>query len=118
MVRPACWRRGTSVEFTRRLTDKQIDEITSPDFLRKLLPGRMEAKYDAVKELRVSGIHEVSKYTKKEYGGWRHVASVPAPVMWAVYEGYTADEVALDGGKKLLAWIQRHPEIKSTEARV
>jgi hypothetical protein len=97
----------------RKLTDKQVDEITSPDFLRKLLPGKMEQKYDAVHELRISGIHEVSKYSKKEYGGWRHVASVPKEVMWAVYEGYTPEEISLDGGRLLLNWINRHPEIKT-----
>jgi hypothetical protein len=91
----------------RSLSDAQIDDITSPYTLADRVPDFRE-KMDAAKEIREAHECEVSRFTKKEYDGWRHVGSVPSEVMTALYHMYTPEELVADGGKVMLEWLHRN----------
>lgn len=93
----------------RSLSDAQIDDMTSPYTLADRVPGFRDAM-DESKEVRGAYQAEVSKLTKTEYDGWRHVGNVPWEVMTALYNMYTPEELTADGGKVLLEWLHRNRE--------
>lgn len=91
----------------RRLSDLEIDDLTSPYTLHDRVPGFRDAM-ETSKEVRGAYQAEVSKLTKQPYDGWRHVGNVPWEVMTMLYTLYTPEELLADGGKVLLEWLNRH----------
>lgn len=93
----------------RYLSDKQIDDLTSPYTLADRVPGFREAM-DIGKEVRHAYTSEISKVAKQPYDGWRHVANVPWEVMTMLSHLYTPEELNANGGKVLLDWIERNKD--------
>lgn len=91
----------------RYLSDKQIDDLTSPYTLADRVPG-FRLAMDIGKEIRHAHTSEVSKLSGKPYDGWKHVANVPWEVMTMLYEVYTPEELTANGGKILLDWVNRN----------
>ena len=101
----------------RRLTDAEIDYALDPYKLADRIPGFKE-KMDGVKDIRVYNDAEVSKFTKKEYDGWKHVGSLPSVVVTALYQAYTPEELAADGGALIFKFLNRWREYRVTEDKL